>query len=290
MRRRNTPEDLQGRIDLLKGDLVQERNRTQAANAKVRNLQRRLEALHGLAEDLDESEEAYGVLTGRIDALKADLVQERARTDAARSEAKDLKRRLGLAEAEVEALRTQLVSSDPAEAFPGFYAQLRRLHDELREYRFAYETLVGLMRKRSPVREDGSCPDWRIEDVVRNEERYRKALEQILREGGRVCGEFESCRHEACRSSAAAWFIADGALRGVVREAADEGEVLREAVNEGLDEAFREKVLHYARALRTAYRDEDAKARGIADHRIEIALDGLMDALDGLDTLKGGHE
>ena len=45
------------------------------------------------------------------------------------------------------------------------------------------------------------------------EEIYKKALEEIVREQGKVCSEFELCRHESCRSSCSSWFIADEALK-----------------------------------------------------------------------------
>lgn len=38
------------------------------------------------------------------------------------------------------------------------------------------------------------------------------ALQKIKAEEGRVCTEFEICKHAACRSSYAAWAIADRAL------------------------------------------------------------------------------
>jgi hypothetical protein len=44
--------------------------------------------------------------------------------------------------------------------------------------------------------------------------RYRDALEHIRDGCGRVCGEFETCDHVACRSSHEAWAIAAGALGG----------------------------------------------------------------------------
>lgn len=42
---------------------------------------------------------------------------------------------------------------------------------------------------------------------------YRKALEEIKNEQGKVCMDFELCTHEACTSSYTAWAIADKALR-----------------------------------------------------------------------------
>ena len=40
----------------------------------------------------------------------------------------------------------------------------------------------------------------------------RRALEEIKRDEGRVCENFELCTHAACKSSYAAWAIADKAL------------------------------------------------------------------------------
>jgi len=45
---------------------------------------------------------------------------------------------------------------------------------------------------------------------------YRDALLEITREQGKVCRNFEICRHEACRSSYTAWAIADKALKEAV--------------------------------------------------------------------------
>jgi hypothetical protein len=39
------------------------------------------------------------------------------------------------------------------------------------------------------------------------------ALEQIKREEGKVCDQYEICEHRACQSSYAAWAIADATLR-----------------------------------------------------------------------------
>jgi hypothetical protein len=42
--------------------------------------------------------------------------------------------------------------------------------------------------------------------------RYRKALETILQDYGKVCKDYMECTHVACASSVGAWFIADEAL------------------------------------------------------------------------------
>ena len=38
------------------------------------------------------------------------------------------------------------------------------------------------------------------------------SLQEIVRDQGRVCEEFETCKHEACRSSYTSWQIAKSAL------------------------------------------------------------------------------
>lgn len=43
--------------------------------------------------------------------------------------------------------------------------------------------------------------------------KYKQALENIKRECGVVCANFELCKHETCKSSAAAWLISDKALK-----------------------------------------------------------------------------
>lgn len=43
--------------------------------------------------------------------------------------------------------------------------------------------------------------------------KYKQALETIKKESGVVCANFELCKHASCKSSAAAWLIADKALK-----------------------------------------------------------------------------
>ena len=43
--------------------------------------------------------------------------------------------------------------------------------------------------------------------------KYKAALEEIKRDQGRVCENYELCRHTSCSSSYSAWAIADKALR-----------------------------------------------------------------------------
>ena len=44
------------------------------------------------------------------------------------------------------------------------------------------------------------------------EEIYKKALEEIKDTQGKVCNEFEICKHLSCTSSVSSWMIADKAL------------------------------------------------------------------------------
>lgn len=57
---------------------------------------------------------------------------------------------------------------------------------------------------------------FEVEWLRQGIQRLRQALQRIRNEEGRVCEDFELCRHPACRSSYAAWAIADAALRGKV--------------------------------------------------------------------------
>ena len=59
-----------------------------------------------------------------------------------------------------------------------------------------------------------TIPLTEFETLHRRASFYLAALERIRDECGRVCDDFESCRHRACQSSYQAWSIADAALRG----------------------------------------------------------------------------
>jgi hypothetical protein len=50
-------------------------------------------------------------------------------------------------------------------------------------------------------------------------ERYAEALREIWNTEGHVCDEFETCAHVGCRSSYAAWQIADKTIRALAGEA-----------------------------------------------------------------------
>lgn len=54
--------------------------------------------------------------------------------------------------------------------------RLVKLREELRESKQDYDTLVGLLRKRFPAKPDGTLPDFKIEDVLRENEELRKKL------------------------------------------------------------------------------------------------------------------
>jgi len=41
------------------------------------------------------------------------------------------------------------------------------------------------------------------------------ALKEIMRDQGKVCAEFELCKHVACTSSVASYFIAEKALKEI---------------------------------------------------------------------------
>lgn len=73
---------------------------------------------------------------------------------------------------------------------------------------------------------------------------YERALELIKQEG-KVCGDFELCHHVACQSSCTSWFIADAALKGELDEyerAAHEAEEVRPAEGGSRLEPSREQV------------------------------------------------
>jgi hypothetical protein len=53
----------------------------------------------------------------------------------------------------------------------------------------------------------------RIAELEAERDRQRAALLQIREQSGRVCENFELCTHESCRSSYAAWSLADEAIR-----------------------------------------------------------------------------
>jgi hypothetical protein len=45
-----------------------------------------------------------------------------------------------------------------------------------------------------------------------------KALKEIKNEQGKVCVDFELCKHISCTSSCASWMIADKALQDIEKE------------------------------------------------------------------------
>jgi hypothetical protein len=54
----------------------------------------------------------------------------------------------------------------------------------------------------------------RIGELEAHVSMLERALREIRTEQGKVCQEFETCDHIACRSSYTAWVIADTALLG----------------------------------------------------------------------------
>ncbi len=71
-------------------------------------------------------------------------------------------------------------------------AEVRKLEDEI-------ELCPAIGYHQRPPRENADAG-------------LRRALEEIKRDQGRVCENFELCMHTACQSSYAAWAIADKAL------------------------------------------------------------------------------
>ena len=59
------------------------------------------------------------------------------------------------------------------------------------------------------------CPTRKLLDMVVAQ---RVAIQRIHDDCGKVCNEFETCAHTACRSSFDAWAIADCALKGTTPE------------------------------------------------------------------------
>lgn len=81
--------------------------------------------------------------------------------------------------------------------------------------------LVVALKAKSRIQSEflssRQCPDhngkWARGRCLQCEnEALRKALQEIKDTEGKVCTDFELCTHEACRSSYAAWAIADSAL------------------------------------------------------------------------------
>lgn len=58
------------------------------------------------------------------------------------------------------------------------------------------------------------CSRTDVPALLTEVERLRAALQRIKDNEGKVCAEFELCRHVACQSSVAAWMIADATLAG----------------------------------------------------------------------------
>jgi len=88
---------------------------------------------------------------------------------------------------------------------------------EIAALRKENEALKAKSRIQSEFLSSRQCPDhngkWARGRCLQCEnEALRKALQEIKDTEGKVCTDFELCTHEACRSSYAAWAIADSAL------------------------------------------------------------------------------
>ena len=53
-----------------------------------------------------------------------------------------------------------------------------------------------------------------LKQLRAEKERLLKALKEIRDNQGKVCKEYEICKHESCRSSYTSWAIASKALEG----------------------------------------------------------------------------
>jgi chromosome segregation ATPase len=99
------------------------------------------------------------------------LAERRTERNALRAELKDAERlRLQVEEFRVYAKNgwakvEQLIS------------KVEQVQRELKQEQEAYETLTALLRKRFPRNADGSLPDFKIEDVLRENERLRPVVE-----------------------------------------------------------------------------------------------------------------
>ena len=54
-----------------------------------------------------------------------------------------------------------------------------------------------------------------IEEAIQILRIATEALKEIRNKEGKVCDNFELCRHRACRSSYSSWMIADKALKDI---------------------------------------------------------------------------
>jgi len=52
-----------------------------------------------------------------------------------------------------------------------------------------------------------------VVDYEKTIDTFRASLQEIKDTQGQVCGNFELCRHESCRSSYTSWAIADKVLK-----------------------------------------------------------------------------
>lgn len=101
------------------------------------------------------------------------------------SEIADLLSRSGLAELEeqIRLYKPVPLKLEPGTVMHSMGIKLQELQAERDEARDAYDTLSGLLRKRFPVREDGTLPDFKIEDVLRENDELRRQLNITRGEG-----------------------------------------------------------------------------------------------------------
>lgn len=70
----------------------------------------------------------------------------------------------------------------------------------------------------------------RLADALERQQGVVEALRQIKAHEGKVCPQYETCQHESCASSYAAWVIADMALAAL--DAPQEGDGTKERNDE----------------------------------------------------------
>ena len=87
------------------------------------------------------------------------------------------------------------------------------------------QALVEADARRPVVREESA---WMVanKDLPFKVERMKEALFEIITTQGKVCKDFQFCKHASCRSSCHSYFIAEQALKdtGMFVRAPDEGD------------------------------------------------------------------
>lgn len=106
------------------------------------------------------------------------------------------------------------------------------------------------------------------EDLKLQNERLRNALIKIS-SYGRVCAEFETCKHQACEDSAGAALLAMDVLRG--------GKI-----------PIRPELLKFAEAMEVVLQENDHKG-SVTTVRCDEAVERLWDEVRELDRVAWGH-